>query len=172
MPPSAGTLLWYRLYDQRRWIFGGLGFLLVFGFYITAWNAVGRDPKKGTIIPLFHPPAGVSPALANYIRDWGFGREKWRAFTAAALSLAVRGLVRFNQTGKALTLEATGKQAGRRLHEPAARRARDPELGQRDGRRHHRQGARRRASPRPAKPSPRTSSPKTATASSAAISAT
>ena len=109
-PPTAATLLWFQLYDHRRWIFGGLGFLLVLGYYVAAWNAVGRDPKAGTIIPLFHPPAGVSPALANYIRDWGFGREKWRAFTAAALSLAVRGLVRFNQDGKSLTLESTGKK--------------------------------------------------------------
>ncbi len=105
--PSASTLFWYQLYDERRWIFAALGFLLVLGFYVTAWSAVGRDPKGGTIIPLFHPPAGISPALANYIRDWGFGREKWRAFTAAALSLAVRGLVRFNQDGKKLTLEST-----------------------------------------------------------------
>jgi hypothetical protein len=109
-PPTAGTLLWYQLFDYRRWVFGGLGFLLVLGYYLAAWERVGRDPKAGVIIPLFHPPTGVSPALANYIRDWGFGREKWRAFTAAALSLAVRGLVRFNKSDEALTLEATGKK--------------------------------------------------------------
>ena len=109
-PPSPQTLLWYQLFDNRRWIFGSVGFLLVLGYYFAAWEAVGRDPKGGTIIPLFHPPAGVSPALANYIRDWGFGREKWRAFTAACLSLAVRGLIRLDQAGKTLTLTATGKQ--------------------------------------------------------------
>ena len=109
-PPNASTQLWYRLFDYRRWIFGSLGFLLVLGYYFAAWEAVGRDPKAGTVIPLFHPPAGVSPALANYIRDWGFGREKWRAFTAACLSLAVGGLVRLKQNGKALTLEATGQK--------------------------------------------------------------
>jgi Predicted membrane protein (DUF2207) C-terminal domain/Predicted membrane protein (DUF2207) N-terminal domain len=109
-PLSANDLLWYRLFDNRRWVFAGLGFVLVFGYYAAAWTAVGRDPKGGTIIPLFHPPQGVSPALANYIRDWGFGREKWRAFTAAALSLAVRGLIRFDESGDTLTLTATGKQ--------------------------------------------------------------
>jgi Predicted membrane protein (DUF2207) N-terminal domain/Predicted membrane protein (DUF2207) C-terminal domain len=109
-PPSANTLLWYELFDNRQWIFGGVGLVVVFVYYLAAWNAVGRDPKAGTIIPLFHPPPGISPALANYIRDWGFGREKWRAFTAAALSLAVRGLIRFDQTGDTLTLKATGKQ--------------------------------------------------------------
>ncbi len=61
-------------------------------------------PSHGAIIPLFQPPAGISPALANHIRDWGFGREKWRAFTAAALSLAVRGLLRFDDRSSTLTL--------------------------------------------------------------------
>jgi uncharacterized membrane protein YgcG len=109
-PPGPNTLLWYQILDNRRWIFGGVGFVLVFGFYLAAWSAVGRDPRGGAVIPLFHPPAGISPALANYIRDWGLGREKWRAFTAAALSLAVRGLLRFDQSAGTLTLKATGKQ--------------------------------------------------------------
>jgi hypothetical protein len=109
-PPSPNTLLWYQVFDNRRWLFGGAGLVLVFGYYLAAWSAVGRDPRGGAIIPLFKPPAGISPALANYIRDWGFGREKWRAFTAAALSLAVRGLLRFDDLAGALTLKATGKQ--------------------------------------------------------------
>lgn len=40
----------------------------------------------------------------------GFGRDKWRAFTAAALSLAVRGLLRLDDRGGSLTLKATGKE--------------------------------------------------------------
>jgi hypothetical protein len=110
--PSPNTLLWYQLFDNRQWLFGGIGFLVVLIYYFAAWEAVGRDPKGGIVIPLFHPPPGISPALANYIRDWGFAREKWRAFTAAALSLAVRGLVRFDQMGDTLMLTKTG-------HEPA-----------------------------------------------------
>jgi uncharacterized membrane protein YgcG len=108
-PPTQNTVLWYEIFDNRRWIFAGLGFVLVLGYYLAAWDAVGRDPRRGTIIPLFQPPAGISPALANYIRDWGFGREKWRAFTAAALSLAVRGLLRFDDRAGTLTLKTTGK---------------------------------------------------------------
>jgi uncharacterized membrane protein YgcG len=107
--PTQKTLLWYEVFDNRRWAFGGAGLVLVLGYYLAAWRAVGRDPKGGAIIPLFQPPAGISPALANYIRDWGFGREKWRAFTAAALSLAVRGLLRFDDRSGTLTLKSTGK---------------------------------------------------------------
>ena len=105
--PSPQTLLWYQVFDNRRWIFAGAGLVLVIGYYFAAWSVVGRDPKGGTIIPLFQPPAGISPALANYIRDWGFGREKWRAFTAAALSLAVKGFLRFDDRGSTLTLKTT-----------------------------------------------------------------
>lgn len=109
-PPSANTLLWYRLFDNRQWIIGGIGFLAVLIYYFAAWEAFGRDPKGGTIIPLFHPPAGISPALANYIHNWGLTREKWRAFTAAALSLAVRGLVLLDRSGGGLTLKKTGNK--------------------------------------------------------------
>jgi uncharacterized membrane protein YgcG len=123
-PPSPSTLMWYRILDNRRWILAGGGFLLVFLYYVVAWTAVGRDPKGGAIIPLFHPPPGVSPALTNYIHNWGFGREKWRAFTAAALSLAVRGIIRFEQDGDTLMLKATGRQpAGGLETVPAGERA-------------------------------------------------
>ncbi len=110
-PPSADTLLWYRFFDNRQWIIGGIGFLGILIYYFAAWEAFGRDPKGGTIIPLFHPPEGISPALANYIHKWGLTREKWRAFTAAALSLAVRGLISLDRSGGGLTLKATGKKS-------------------------------------------------------------
>jgi uncharacterized membrane protein YgcG len=107
-PPSRATQFWYLLFDNRNWIFGGLGLLFVLGYYAFAWRAVGRDPKRGTVIPLFHPPEKVSPALANYVRNWGFS-DQWRAFTAAALSLAVRGLLVFDDRDGNLTLRATGR---------------------------------------------------------------
>jgi uncharacterized membrane protein YgcG len=108
-PPDANKLLWYQIFDNRQWIFGGIGLALVLAYYLAAWLAVGRDPGGGTIIPLFYPPKGISPALANYIHKWGLGREKWRAFTAAALSLAVKGLLKLNSGGNSLTLKTTGQ---------------------------------------------------------------
>ncbi len=107
-PPSDLDRARHFLRDHAGWIIGILGFVAVLGYYVTAWNAVGRDPKGGTIIPLFHPPEGVSPALARYIHRWGLAGNAWRAFTAAALSLAVRGLVLFEEKEKGeLTLERT-----------------------------------------------------------------
>jgi hypothetical protein len=108
MPPSESTELWYRIYDNRHWIVAAIGLVLVLGYYLLAWARVGRDPQRGIVIPLFHPPQGISPALANYVHNWGLGRERWRAFTAAALSLEVKGLMRLDQADKTLTLKATG----------------------------------------------------------------
>ncbi len=102
--PSRTQQVGYAMLDYRRYLLAGLGMLGVFAFYLIAWRAVGRDPPKGTIIPLFHPPAGISPALAAYIRNWGW-KGGWREFTAAAVSLAVKGLVVIDDRGGTLTLK-------------------------------------------------------------------
>lgn len=106
VPPSGLQALYYRYLDNRRFIIGGAGFLGVLIFYIVTWGAVGRDLPKGTVIPLFHPPEGISPALAGYIR--GFGWSGWREFTAAAVSLAVKGLMVFEDTDDGLLLSRAG----------------------------------------------------------------
>jgi uncharacterized membrane protein YgcG len=110
--PSGLMRLYYALLDYRRFIFGGLGAIGVLAYYLTAWNAVGRDPQKGTVIPLFHPPDGISPALAGYIRDWGWSGG-WREFTAAAVSLAVKGLLVFDDSDGDLTLARTAATAAK-----------------------------------------------------------
>jgi uncharacterized membrane protein YgcG len=121
--PSGLMRLYYALLDYRRFILGGLGLIGVLAYYLTAWNAVGRDPPKGTIIPLFHPPEGISPALAGYIREWGWSGG-WREFTAAAISLAVRGLLVFDDSDGDLTLSRTATPAAKgRDHLPPGERA-------------------------------------------------
>lgn len=93
--PTATQEMRWTMLDHRRAILGGLGLFGVLVFYLTAWNAVGRDPPKGTIIPLFHPPRDIPPALAAYVRNWGWG-DRWREWTATAVSLAVKGLLVFD----------------------------------------------------------------------------
>lgn len=87
--------------------------LLVYNF--TAWLRVGRDPPKGTIIPLFHPPKGFSPALTHYVSKWGFANSGWTAMTAAIFNLGVKGLVKIDNPGKTLTVSVTGKEAVEKL---------------------------------------------------------
>jgi hypothetical protein len=87
---EPGTLQksgWF-LADNAAAIVLLIGLLLTFAWYHWAWGKVGRDPRKGVIIPRFEPPAGLSPAATRYVWDMGFNRN---AFTAAIISLAVKG---------------------------------------------------------------------------------
>src|SRR5690606_2815514 len=78
-----------------------------------AWNRVGRDPAKGTIIPLFHPPRDFSPALTHYVHRWGF--QNWTAFTATLFNLGVKGLLRIDNPDSGLRVEMTGKTPEEKL---------------------------------------------------------
>ncbi len=139
-------------------------------YYGWAWNAVGRDPKAGTIIPLFHPPEGVSPALASYIHGWGFGGNPWRAFTAAALSLAVSGLIVFDEKASGeLTLERTKTKLSGGLNAlPPGERAIFNWVEDMGGRGEINSGQRRLGEDASATRSARASPRRTATSSSAA----
>ncbi len=61
-----------------------LGLLLIVGYYVFAWRKVGHDPRKGTIIPLFAPPDGMSPAAVRYVSRMGCDE---RTFSAALIDL-------------------------------------------------------------------------------------
>ena len=88
-----------------------LGLLGPLGWYAWAWDRVGRDPRKGVIIPRFEAPKGLSPAACRYVLDMAFTRH---SFTAALISLAVKGLLRIEESGGRLlrkpdfTLTRTG----------------------------------------------------------------
>lgn len=92
-----------------------LAVLLLLAYNFTAWLRVGRDPPKGTIIPLFHPPRGFSPALTHYVHKWGFSNSGWTAMTAAIFNLGVKGLVTVRNPGKTLTVAVTGKRPDQKL---------------------------------------------------------
>ena len=71
-PPTAAQQARYWLEDNRGLVIAvaGLAFLLV--YYAFAWLRVGRDPPIGTIIPLFGPPDGMSPAATRYVDRMSF----------------------------------------------------------------------------------------------------
>ena len=88
------------LSDHRKNLFPILAFLLIAFYYYYAWDKVGRDPEKGTIIPLFHAPEGYSPALVHFIHNMGWKKSGWTAYSAAMVSLATRGLLDIEKDGK------------------------------------------------------------------------
>ena len=57
----------------------GGGFAIVL-FYLVVWTLVGRDPPRGTIIPLFGPPDNMSAVAVRYVNQMAFDNK---AFTAA-----------------------------------------------------------------------------------------
>jgi uncharacterized membrane protein YgcG len=111
IPEPSGTerLIWW-ISDHRDLIYPLVAVVVVLLYYLLAWSAVGRDPARGTIIPLFHPPRGFSPALVHYVHRMGWDKGGWTAFTASIFDLGVKGLVVIDNVKKTLKVTVTGKQ--------------------------------------------------------------
>ncbi len=63
---------------------------------MLAWLLVGRDPLRGTIIPLFAPPPGMSAAAVRFVEDMVFDD---RVFAAAIVGLGVNGHLKLVDKG-------------------------------------------------------------------------
>jgi uncharacterized membrane protein YgcG len=87
-PPTAAQQQMWRLRDNAGYAGLAATLLSALGYFLFAWNKVGRDPAKGTIIPLFKPPEDLGPAGVRYIWKRGFDD---RIVAAALVGLAVKG---------------------------------------------------------------------------------
>jgi len=87
--PDNARRLWDLLAANRGLLGGVAGMLLVAVYFLVAWILRGRDPGRGTIIPLYAPPAGLQPQDVRYLE--GLGTCDDRSFAAAVLHLAVAG---------------------------------------------------------------------------------
>lgn len=65
--------------------------------YLIMWRRVGRDPQRGTIIPLFTPPTGISPSLASAMLSMHYQYNPVRTFTTGLIALAVKQRIFINQ---------------------------------------------------------------------------
>ncbi|PKP25016.1 MAG: hypothetical protein CVU03_09715 [Bacteroidetes bacterium HGW-Bacteroidetes-2] len=83
-------------------LFALLGFVLVSFLYYKAWKKVGVDPAKGTIIPLFEPPVGFSPADTAFLNRMYITQT---AISAAIVNMAVKGHIKIINLKKKYTLE-------------------------------------------------------------------
>ena len=100
-PPSSAQLASWWLRDNLALLFGGLGLILVFGYYGFAWLSVGRDPKRGVVVPLFGPPDGMSAAAVRYVSQMSFDDK---TFSAAIIDLGVRGHLMLKETDDTMRL--------------------------------------------------------------------
>ena len=97
--PEPGPL------DRQLWsMWDNLGLVALFAalavsalYFVRTWLKIGRDPDKGTIIPLFGPPTGMPPGVVSYVFYQGFPSIRNgapRGFVAALLDMAVKGAVK------------------------------------------------------------------------------
>jgi uncharacterized membrane protein YgcG len=89
-PTESERAAWW-LSDYGPPLVGVAGLAAVLGFYFFAWKRAGRDPRPGTVVPLFAPPDELSPAAMRYV--WKMGLDN-RAFAAALVDMGVKGHVR------------------------------------------------------------------------------
>ena len=99
--PGPGEQLGRTLADNRGLLLAAIGLVLVLGYLCWAWLRYGRDPRPGVIFPHYTPPDGYSPASTRFIMRMGYDN---RVFTAAVISLAVKGHIEIDEQGGKYTL--------------------------------------------------------------------
>lgn len=89
--PGANSRLGWWLTDNGPPILGFLVLLGLCAFYYVAWLRAGRDPRAGTVVPIFSPPDTLTPAGMRYVTKMNADD---RAFAAALVDMGVRGHIR------------------------------------------------------------------------------
>jgi hypothetical protein len=101
---ERGRAIWRQ---NRVVAHGAIGLLALAGYYIVVWFLVGKDPARGTIIPLFSPPKWLSPAAVRCLMRMGSFDHKTLA--AAVVGMAVKGYLTISESqGHTFTLTKTG----------------------------------------------------------------
>jgi uncharacterized membrane protein YgcG len=77
-------------------VVGLLALLGVAYFYYIAWQRAGRNPRAGTVVPLFFPPDGLSAPSMRYILKMSADD---RAFAAALVDMGVKGHIKMVEEG-------------------------------------------------------------------------
>ena len=88
LPPSIEQKLSWFVADNLAVVVGLGGFALILLYYFAVWSMVGRDPRRGSIVPLYEPPDNISPAAMRYLERMDFDNQ---AFTASIIDLAAKG---------------------------------------------------------------------------------
>ena len=103
--PNIQMKLGYFIRDNRSVLICLLGLLFLLTYYLIVWNLFGRDPAKGTIIPLYNPPENLSPQDVRYIMKMGFDKK---SFTACIINMAVKGYLKISEEGGVYSIRKTG----------------------------------------------------------------
>ena len=99
----------WHVNDNRGTFAGVIGLLILLFYYLIAWAQYGKDPVKGTIIPLYEPPAKLSPASMRFIVEMGYDDK---VFSAAMINMAVKGYLKIQEVNDKFTLIKTSTEEG------------------------------------------------------------
>ena len=88
---AAASDLMEAIADYGPPLLGLLSLIGLCAFYYVAWKRAGRDPGAGTVVPLFTPPDGLSPAGMRYVTKMNADN---RSFAAALVDMGVHGHIR------------------------------------------------------------------------------
>jgi uncharacterized membrane protein len=102
--PSQSDRLANFIQDNSQAVSGLIGMIVLIFYYVIIWWRVGKDPSKGLIIPLYEPPANLSPAAVRFIMEMGYDDK---TFTSTIVSLAVKGYLKIEEDGKDYSLVET-----------------------------------------------------------------
>ncbi len=86
--PSATDKTEYFLKDNRTLLAAVIGLVVLLAYYLLVWSAVGKDPAKGTIMPIYTPPDNLSPAATRFMAEMGYDDK---VLAAAVIDMAVKG---------------------------------------------------------------------------------
>lgn len=103
--PTEPEKLGFLLKDNLSIAAALAGLVVVFAYYLVIWFWVGRDPAPGTIIPLFMPPQGFSPAAVRFVRRMDFDQK---AVAAIMVDMAVKGYLNIKENDGDFILQRTG----------------------------------------------------------------
>lgn len=105
-PTAEQKRAWF-FQDNKPELLGIGGISLVLLYYLIVWAKVGRDPRPGSLMPLYEPPDGMSPAAVRFLERMGFDNK---GFTCAIIGLAAKGYLGIEQDeSKTYTLVRKGK---------------------------------------------------------------
>lgn len=111
--PTSTERMSYFLKDNLQIAVGLIGIIILILYYIFIWIRVGKDPDKGLIFPLYEPPLNLSPADVRFISRMGYDDK---VFTSTIVSLAVKGFLKIEESGKDYQLVQNNQIKGQLTH--------------------------------------------------------
>jgi uncharacterized membrane protein YgcG len=100
--PGSKARFQYFFEDNRSTFVGVAALVVVLLYYIAVWFHVGRDTTASSIMPIYEPPAGISPAAMRYLVRMGFDDK---TFAVVVIDMAVKGFLSIKEKKGIFTLQ-------------------------------------------------------------------